>query len=139
MLNRTDDSQMIGCKKHNRTRQGTKRDYCLYGIYRHCWCGYDLKLIWRPNNQHDYELFEKTTCTLDKHYQEYNSCNSTSFWYSDRLYQEKARCGLHGLDYPHCKLCLEPRDGEFLGTSGGKRIYRPYNLADRILRLLKMK
>ena len=131
----------MGCQAHGLTRQQAKNDYCVYWTVIHCWCGFDLRRtqgMWHtPLDDQRFEVSERATCSLDKHFKQYNSCGSTSR-YDGKTFQSSP-CGLHGLNYHHCILCLEPLDGELVGTLNGNKVYRPFNIADRILRLLKLK
>lgn len=124
---------IIGCKEHNRTRKGTKKDCSVYGVFLHCYCGFDLKCQYQGKNQWEYLLFEKTYCTPENHYRSDPGCSYSRWsWRSG----ESEQCGWHGLKYPHCILCKEPLEGEVLGTVNGQIKYAPSSLAKRIWRAL---
>jgi hypothetical protein len=97
-LNRNDCNKHkpIGCKTHGRTRQGSKKDLFIFGIYEHCWCGLDLASKYIGQGEWKYEVYEKGFCTPENHYTE-KPC-----------YHNGENCGWHGLKFNHCRLCKQP-------------------------------
>ena len=137
--------RLIGCDKHNRTRQGVKRDYAIHGIHLHCWCGHDIKRSWVTTNTIPreggwvYEVFEKQVCSPEGHFSEHPKCPSTrgySYHREDGKYSYHlgpvAQCGLHGLTYEHCRQCKEALPGKIEGMINGEWQYSPWTIAKKI-------
>jgi hypothetical protein len=137
--------RLIGCDRHGRTRRGVKKDYAVYGLYLHCWCGHDITRTWSSTAKTlVYEVFEKQVCSPEGHFSEHPKCPSTrgySYHREDGKYSYHlgpvAQCGLHGLTYEHCRLCKESLPGKVEGIISGEWRYSPWTLAKRIYSAMK--
>lgn len=134
--------RLIGCSRHRRTRRGVKKDYAVYGIHTHCWCGLDLKLTWTASVKDPwYEVFEKTFCSPERHFSDYVECLSRrkykrARWGGGWELGPVTSCGLHGLTYTHCRLCAEALPGEVEGMVNGEWSYSPWTLAKKIYKAM---
>lgn len=142
----TGGPRLIGCDRHGRTRRNVKKDYAVYGLYLHCWCGHDITRTWSSTAKNVggdpwvYEVFEKPVCSPERHFSDYARCPSSRGYSRVSGKWELgpvAQCGLHGITYEHCRLCKEALPGMIEGILNGEWKYSPWTIAKRIYSAMK--